>query len=427
MVEFKSGKDQPVVAFVSKMVAVPESQLPGSKRRAGGLTAEEARELGRRKRAEIARAQALASAGGESEDMDGMTAALSDTRLGASQNGGLQGEPESTVEDPEHLIGFARLYSGTLSVGDEIYVLPPKFSPANPHAHGEPSRATVSALYLMMGRNLEALSSVPAGVVFGVAGLEGHILKSGTLCSQVTGGVNLAGLNLGSQPIVRVALEPTNPGDLDKMIKGLQLLEQSDPSAEYEVLESGEHVIATAGELHLERCLKDLRERFANCEIQAGEAIVPYRETIVSAPEMAPPKNKDLARGTVIAVTASKQLTVRLAVRPLPGAVTEFLLQNASAIRKLHSQRKVTDEEPHHEQIQGASTADDDTREDHPGGLRTLSLVEFRQGLKDAFGEARTDRDIWHNVMDKIAAFGPRRVGPNVLIDVTEFACLRRL
>ena len=453
MVESKSEKGQPVVAYVSKMIAVPESQLPQNRRGQGGLTAEEAREAGRRKRAEIAKARALASAA-EPEGTGGLAAMMHDTSLGRSQNGFQEEASDPVVEDREHLIGFSRIYSGVLSVGDDVYILRPKFSPAHPDAHPQPVRVTVTALYLMMGRNLESLDSVPAGVVFGVAGLEGHILKSGTLCSQVAGGINLAGLNMGSQPIVRVALEPTNPGDLDKMIHGLRLLEQSDPSAEYEVLESGEHVIATAGELHLERCLKDLRERFAKCEIQAGEPIVPYRETIVSASEMAPPKHKDLSRGTVLAVTASKQLTVRLNVRPLPAAVTEFLVENVSAVRRLQSQQRAKEEQEREkrrqqqqqqqqQQADGGeglerligglkeqsteSTEDDDGRENQPRDLRTLSLAEFRHGLEQAFKAAKTDKDLGSDVVERLAAFGPRRVGPNLLIDCTEAGIFRRL
>jgi hypothetical protein len=34
----------------------------------------------------------------------------------------------------------------------------------------------------------------------------------------------------------------------------------------------------------MQRCLKDLRERFAKCGISASEAIVPFRETAVKAP-----------------------------------------------------------------------------------------------------------------------------------------------
>jgi len=41
-------------------------------------------------------------------------------------------------------------------------------------------------------------------------------------------------------------------GDMPKLVKGLQILNQADPCAEYIVQETGEHVILTAGELHLE-------------------------------------------------------------------------------------------------------------------------------------------------------------------------------
>ncbi len=84
-------------------------------------------------------------------------------------------------------------------------------------------------------------------------------------------------------PIVRVALEPTAPADMPKLINGLKLLSQSDPCVETFQQQTGEHVILTAGELHLERCLKDLRERFARVEIQASAPIVPFRETAIKA------------------------------------------------------------------------------------------------------------------------------------------------
>jgi ribosome assembly protein 1 len=86
---------------------------------------------------------------------------------------------------------------------------------------------------------------------------------------------------------------------MPKVVQGLKLLSQADPCVEAFQQQTGEHVILTAGELHLEvsfpglfhirklsiarsqRCLKDLRERFAKVEIQASEPIVPFRETAV--------------------------------------------------------------------------------------------------------------------------------------------------
>jgi ribosome assembly protein 1 len=428
MVNFKRDPEAPKVAYVSKMVAIPESELPRNKRRGGsGMAPEEARELARKKRAEFAAAQA-AESGAAEDSVNGISSAFASATFSDSRNGG---EEVEVKEDPEHLIGFARLYSGTLSVGDEVYVLPPKFTPANPRAAPVPKKVKIEALYLLMGRGLESLESVPAGVIFGIEGLAGHVLKSGTLCSTLEGGINLAGINLGTQPIVRVALEPENPLDLDKMVRGLRMLEQSDPCAVYEVLESGEHVLATAGELHLERCLKDLRERFAKCEISAGEPIVPYRESIVQQTEMNPPRNKELGRGTVVAETSSKQVTIRTRVRPLPKEVTEFLNKNASAIKKLYAERRAKEEKrrdtrsdsPQNETHDAAGVEEANVLETG----QTLSLKEFKAQLKEAFAEAKGEAHIWKDVVEQIAAFGPRRVGANLLIDATNSEACQKL
>ncbi|UPL04321.1 hypothetical protein LCI18_015255 [Fusarium solani-melongenae] len=400
MVSFKHEKSDPVVAYVSKMVSVPESELPENKRRTGvQMSGEEARDLARKKRAEAARAQAAAGENG----VDSMATALDTVNLDDYAP-----ELEEKKVDPEHLIGFARIYSGTLSVGDKLYVIPPKWSPAEPHAAPEPQEVTVTALYMLMGRNLEALESVPAGCVFGIGGLEGKILKSGTLCSRLEGAVNLAGVSMVGKPIVRVALEPVNPADLDKMIHGLELLVQSDPCAEYELLASGEHVLLTAGELHLERCLTDLKERFALCDIQPGAPLVPYRETIVRAEEMRPPANKELGRGAVVATTSSKQVTISLRVQPVPADVTEFLLKNADAIKRLHD-RKAKVEESEGEEI---------AAETDVAAGNTLSVEDFKKQLKEKL-ESGKGRESWKDRIDKIVAFGPRRTGPNFLIDAT--------
>lgn len=409
MVSFKQDKSDPVVAYVSKMVSVPESELPENKRRPGQMTGEEARDLARKKREEAARAASANGDGG----VGGLADALGDTNIDS-----ITPALEEKKHDPEHLIGFARMYSGDLSVGDKLYVIPPKWSPANPNAEPKPQEVTVTALYMLMGRNLEALQTVPAGVVFGIGGLEGKILKNGTLCSRLDGAVNLAGVNMAGQPIVRVALEPENPADLDKMIQGLHLLVQSDPCAEYEQFESGEHVLLTAGELHLERCLTDLRERFARCEIQAGAPIVPYRETTVRAEEMRPPVDKELGRGVVVATTSSKQVTLTVRVRPLPSQVTDFLLKNSQSIKRLYTDRKAADESEGDE-----VGIEEDT--DQARGV-VLSVDELKAQLKQEL-ETGKGREVWKNQVDNIASFGPRRTGPNLLVDATKDGILSKV
>ena len=49
-------------------------------------------------------------------------------------------------------------------------------------------------------------------------------------------------------------------GDLSRLVEGLKLLYQADPCVEVFLQETGERVLVTAGEVHLQRCLEDLRK-----------------------------------------------------------------------------------------------------------------------------------------------------------------------
>ena len=58
---------------------------------------------------------------------------------------------------------------------------------------------------------------------------------------------------------MRVALEPEFSVDMSKLISGLKLLAQADPCVETFQQQTGEHVILTAGELHLEVSIQSSR------------------------------------------------------------------------------------------------------------------------------------------------------------------------
>lgn len=81
-------------------------------------------------------------------------------------------------------------------------------------------------------------------------------------------------------PVVRVAVECQNAGDLPKLVEGLKRLAKADPMVQCSVEESGQHIIAGAGELHLEICLKDLEEDHAGIPIKKSDPLVSYRETV---------------------------------------------------------------------------------------------------------------------------------------------------
>jgi elongation factor 2 len=81
-------------------------------------------------------------------------------------------------------------------------------------------------------------------------------------------------------PVVRVAVKPKNPGDLPKVVDGLKKLAKSDPLVLCIFEETGENIIAGCGELHVEICLNDLENDFAQVPIIKSDPVVTYKETM---------------------------------------------------------------------------------------------------------------------------------------------------
>lgn len=188
-----------------------------------------------------------------------------------------------------NMVAFARVFSGTLNVGDKVFVYAPRYQVADDGSYDASlaSEATITGLFLLMGRDMEPLKSASAGSIVGIAGLEDVVLKTATISSERPGRCLPVGLNVSSSlgldrdTVVRVAVEPHLPSDVGKLQDGLRKLNQADPAVETFITAKGEHVVAASGELHLERCLKDLRERFAkDIRIHVSKPIVSFRETV---------------------------------------------------------------------------------------------------------------------------------------------------
>lgn len=62
--------------------------------------------------------------------------------------------------------------------------------------------------------------------------------------------------------LVKVAIEPALLAQQDMLVAGLKKLNRADPSVEYYVTKQGEHILSTCGEVHLEKCLKDLKDDY---------------------------------------------------------------------------------------------------------------------------------------------------------------------
>ena len=136
-----------------------------------------------------------------------------------------------------------------------------------------------------MGRGDTApVERVYEGNVFGLmAGqpLEELIYKAATISDSLECPSLLQEACSAIQPLVSVALQPANLSDWNTLKTGLHALCQSDPSASYLESATGELLLNCVGELHLEQCLKDLRERFCGCGIETSAPMVPFRETVI--------------------------------------------------------------------------------------------------------------------------------------------------
>lgn len=181
-----NGKpDAYVSALVSKMFAVPAKELPGNKKKP--MTADEMRKRARaaREAREATQANGAATPEPTSESLD---AALEKLEVKEKEEGG---EP---IEADETLLGFARIYSGTIRTGTTICCVLPKYNaaldPAHPHNAPHVVTTQVGALYVMMGRELVPVDSVQAGNVFAIQGLEGKVWRSATLCAPNADGVD---------------------------------------------------------------------------------------------------------------------------------------------------------------------------------------------------------------------------------------------
>ena len=173
------GEEAFVIVYVSKMFAVPVKELPENKKVAA--TAEQMRA-----NAKAARERAAASPAVTAEANG--TPHSTPAEASHDQGGDIEGkEKEEVKEDGDILLGFARIYSGTIRVGSKVRCVLPKynnnFPPTYPRNIPNTTTMIVEGLYTMMGKDLVLVDSVPAGNVFAIRGLEGKVMRSATICA----------------------------------------------------------------------------------------------------------------------------------------------------------------------------------------------------------------------------------------------------
>ena len=386
-----------LIVFVSKMFPVPKKQLPQN--RPKPISPEE---MARRR--EAAR-QKLANKEPIEEPK------IEELKL------------EERDLDGTAFVAFARVFSGTLKPGKTVYVLGPKYDPRQSLAqlansnnedsicdekatiHDAKSKAIMKAkienIYLLLGRELEELNEAKAGNIIGIGGLENYILKSATLSSNLAC-TPFVEITQSAAPILRVAVEPELSSDLTALSKGLHLLNQADANVQVFLNDKGEHILLTAGEVHLERCIRDLRETYAQVEVNVSSPIVPFRETIIEPPktdmvnEELNEENKvveDKSKEKVLELsTPNKQCTIKLLALPLPKEAIDMIEDKQDLLK---------------------AVMNNDDNQDNLTEESIEIMNDFKVKLKELLNQSLHE-DL-HGI--DISSFGPRKTGANILID----------
>lgn len=264
------------------------------------------------------------------------------------------------TSDKGRFYAFGRVFAGTVRSGLKVRIQGPNYVPGKKE---DLFIKSIQRTVLMMGRTVEPIDDMPAGNIIGLVGIDQFLLKSGTLTTSETAH-NLKVMKFSVSPVVRRSVEVKNANDLPKLVEGLKRLSKSDPCVLTLISESGEHIVAGAGELHLEICLKDLEEDHAGVPLKIGDPVVAYRETVG-------------AKSSITALSKSPNKHNRLYVIA----------------------------EPLGEEV---SKAIEDGQVNPRDDFKTRARV-----LADEHGWDVTDaRKIW--------AFGPDTTGPNLLVDQTK-------
>jgi elongation factor 2 len=264
------------------------------------------------------------------------------------------------TSDKGRFYAFGRIFSGTIRSGPKIRIQGPNYVPGK---KDDLFVKSIQRTVLMMGRYIEPIEDCPAGNILGLVGVDQFLLKSGTLTSSETAH-NMKVMKFSVSPVVQVAVEVKNANDLPKLVEGLKRLTKSDPCVQAWINETGEHIVAGAGELHLEICLKDLEEDHAQIPLKISDPVVGYRETVMAESSM-----------TALSKSQNKHNRLYMTAAPLDEELTRLIEDG-----------KMT------------------PRDDFKARARILA---------DEYGWDVTDaRKIW--------CFGPEVTGANLLVDTTK-------
>ncbi|MEI6659485.1 MAG: elongation factor G [Planctomycetota bacterium] len=166
------------------------------------------------------------------------------------------------VDDPFGQLTFMRLYQGTLTKG-EAYI-----------NQRTSQKQRFSRIVRMHADKREEIDTAEAGDIVAVMGVDA---ASGDTYSADAKYCTLENMFV-PEPVIKMAITPTNREGLDKLGKALQRFTREDPTFRVATdEETGETLIAGMGELHLDIYVERIKREY-KVEVEVGAPKVSYRE-----------------------------------------------------------------------------------------------------------------------------------------------------
>ena len=178
-------------------------------------------------------------------------------------------------KDETKFMAFARLYTGEIKEGDEYYVIGPKHDIKNNKL--DIKKYKFNNIYYFMGQFLNQINIVPVGNIFSVSDLEKDVFKTSTISDDFNC-PSIIPYNIDKNSNIKVSITAENIKDMPILLEGLEKLNKSDPAVNYYTQSNGEHIIVTSGEVHLERCIRDLEDSLAKVKFKISAPIVNFKE-----------------------------------------------------------------------------------------------------------------------------------------------------
>ena len=235
--------------------------------------------------------------------------------IGVDRNGKVALMITDITTDPHAgEVASGRLFSGTIERGKELYI------------SGMPNPNRIQSVGIFMGPERIECERIPAGNIVAVTGLGDAIV--GSTASTEKGMTPFESIRHVSEPVMTVAVEAKHMKDLPKLVEVLRQVAKEDPTLKVMInQETGEHLLAGMGELHLEVVAGRIK-RDKHVDITTSKPLVVYRETITGH------------AGPVEGKSPNRHNRFYIEVEPLKPEVIELIKNNEISMRQGDVERR---------------------------------------------------------------------------------------